>query len=192
MYISVNIYDSNDNLAKPSLRFTHSIVCLATDPNRVLHWVRSSFSSFKFQYPFLSLRSFKSCLHLLSLLPFPSIFLSITWFRRQFLRKIWPTQLALFLIIVCRIFFPPWSLVTLLHFSHDQFFWSSPAFSSTTFRNFPRNPQGRIFKTLVAKCQTPRRLNTESRNLTTTFFKCEGVNNSNSESVGSFEDSYSV
>jgi len=34
----------------------------------------------------------------------PSIFLSITCFRRQFLCKMWPTQLA-FLFYFCRIFF---------------------------------------------------------------------------------------
>jgi hypothetical protein len=60
-------------------------------PKRVLHTVRSSASSFSFQYPILSLRSFISCLLLLSCLSvtsiLPSIFHSITCFRRQFLRK---------------------------------------------------------------------------------------------------------
>ena len=180
-------------LLSPSSGFTHSVVCLTTDPNRVLHWVRSSFSSFKFQYPlFISLSTFNCCLHLLPRLPAPSIFPSITCFRKQFLRKMWPVQLTSSLISVCRIFFPLWPLVTPLHFSHDQSNWSSPSFSSTTFQNFPRNPQGRIFKTLVAKGQNPRRFNTEGRNLTSTIVKFEGVRNSDSESVASFEDSYSV
>ena len=60
--------------------------------------MRSKASSFKWEYPLLSLRSSSSFLRLLprllvtSLSPF--IFPSITRFRRQFLRKMWPIQLA--------------------------------------------------------------------------------------------------
>jgi len=60
--------------------------------------VRSRASSFKWEYPLLSLRSSSSFLRLLrrllvtSISPF--IFPSITCFRRLFLRKIWPIQLA--------------------------------------------------------------------------------------------------
>jgi len=58
-------------------------------------------------YPFISLTS-SSCLRLLrrpsviSILL--SIFPSITCFKRQFLCKMWPIQLAFLLFTVCRIF----------------------------------------------------------------------------------------
>ena len=67
-------------------------------PKRFLHIVRSRASSFNWQNPLLSLRSSSSFLRLLprlvvtSICPF--IFPSITCFRRQFLRKMWPIQLA--------------------------------------------------------------------------------------------------
>ena len=70
--------------------------------------MRSIASSFKWQYPRLSLRSSSSSLRLLprhlvtSISPF--IFPSITCFRRQFLRKMWPTQLAFRFLISCRLF----------------------------------------------------------------------------------------
>ena len=82
--------------------FIHSVFCLTTgpklSPKRCLHIVRSRASSLKWDYPLLSLRSFSSFLRLLprllatSISPF--IFSSITCFRRQFLRKMWPIQLA--------------------------------------------------------------------------------------------------
>jgi len=60
--------------------------------------VRSSASYFNFQYPLLSLRSSSSSLRLLPRLPVTSvlhsIFPSITWFRRQFQRKMWSIQLV--------------------------------------------------------------------------------------------------
>ena len=67
-------------------------------PKRCLHIVRSKASSFKWEYPLLSSRSSSSFLRLLprllatSISPF--IFPSISCFRRQFLRKMWPIQLA--------------------------------------------------------------------------------------------------
>ena len=93
-------------------QFIHSVFCLTTGPKpplkRFLHIVRSRASSFKWEDPLLSLRSSISFLRLLprllvtSISPF--IFPSITCFRRQFLRKMWPIQLAFRLLISCRIF----------------------------------------------------------------------------------------
>jgi hypothetical protein len=79
----------------PPMQFIHLVVCLTTGPkplpNRALHMVRSSASSFKCEYPLLSLRSSSSSLCLLPRLPVtsipPFIFPSITRCRRQFLRK---------------------------------------------------------------------------------------------------------
>ena len=103
------------NNRKRSLRtdqFIHSVFCLTTGPKpppkRFLHIVRSRASSFKWEYPLLSLRSSSSFLPFLprflviSISPF--IFPSITCFRRQFLRKMWPIQLAFRFLISCRIF----------------------------------------------------------------------------------------
>ena len=90
----------------------HRVLCLTTVPEplpkRALQTVWSTASSFKREYPILSLRSSSSFLRLLPRLPvtsiYPFIFPSITRCRRQFLRKIWPTQLAFRLRISCRIF----------------------------------------------------------------------------------------
>ena len=67
-------------------------------PKPVLHRVLSSASPFNFPCPIASWRYSGSCIRLLprvlvtsSLL---SIFPSITCFRRQFLRKMWPIQVA--------------------------------------------------------------------------------------------------
>jgi len=92
--------------------FIHSVICLATGPKplpkRALHTVRSRASSFKWDYPLLSLRSSGSFLRHLPRLPItsipPFIFPSTTCSRRQFLRKIWPIQLALLLLVSCWIF----------------------------------------------------------------------------------------
>jgi len=93
--------------------YHHSVFCLTTDPKplpkRCLHIGRSRASSFKWKYPLLSLRSSSSFLRLpsrlLAISIFPFIFPSITCFRRQFLRKMWPIQLAFRFLISCRIFF---------------------------------------------------------------------------------------
>ena len=82
--------------------FIHSVFCLTTGPKptpkRCLHIVRSRASSFKWEYPLLSLRSSSSFLRLLPRLLAtyisPFMFLSITCFRRQFLRKMWLIKLA--------------------------------------------------------------------------------------------------
>ena len=92
--------------------FFHSEFCLTTfpkpPPKRCLHILRSRASSFKWEYPLLSLRLSSSFLRLLprllatSISPF--ILPSITCFRRQFLRKMCPIQLAFRFLISCRIF----------------------------------------------------------------------------------------
>jgi len=73
-----------------------------------LHTVWYRASSFKWEYPLLSLRSSNSFLRLLPCLPVtsipPCIFPSITHCRRQFLCKMWPIQFAFRLRISCRIF----------------------------------------------------------------------------------------
>jgi hypothetical protein len=89
-----------------------SVICHTTGPQplqkRFLHLMWSRASSFKWEYPLLSPRSSSNFLRLLphlivtSIRPF--IFPSITSFRRQFLRKIWPIQLAFYFLISCRIF----------------------------------------------------------------------------------------
>jgi hypothetical protein len=97
----------------PSLIFIHNslihlAICPTTRPKllpkRALHIARSRASSSICEYPLLSLRSSSSCLHLLPRLPVTSIipftFPSITCRRRQFLRKMWPIQLAFRLLIV--------------------------------------------------------------------------------------------
>ena len=109
--------------------FIHLVVRLTTVPKPLpkpaLHTVQSTASAFKWQYPLLSLRSSSSFLRLLPRLPVttipPFIFPSIIRCRRQFLRKMWPIQLACHLLISCRIFlcsltlsntssFLPWSV----------------------------------------------------------------------------------
>jgi len=77
--------------------------------------VRSSASSFNLQYPLLYLRPSSSYLCLPPRPPststHPSIFPSITCFRRQFLRTIWPTQLAFVFLWYAGYFSPLWLYV---------------------------------------------------------------------------------
>ena len=90
----------------------HLAVWLTTGPKPLPKWavhiMRSRASSFKWEYPLLSLRSSSSFLRLLPRLPvtsiLPFIFPSFTCCRRQFLRKMWPIQLTFRLLISCRIF----------------------------------------------------------------------------------------
>ena len=118
-YIKMN---NNNTLDAGRIRFTvrlnvqcdssSSVIRQTTGPKplakRFLHIVRSTASSFNSQYPLLSLRSSSNFLRLLpcllvnSICPFFSP--SITCFRRQFLRKMWPIQLAFRFIISCRMF----------------------------------------------------------------------------------------
>ena len=96
-------------LASWSSLFIHPAVCLTTGPKPLpkpaLHIVRSRASSFKWQYPVLSLRSFSSFLHLLPRLLVtsipPFIFPSVTRCRRQLLCKMWSIQLAFHLLTSC-------------------------------------------------------------------------------------------
>ena len=112
------------------------VVCLTTGPQPVpkpvIHQVRSSDSSFKFQYVFFLLRSSYSCLRLLRL-PIPSI----TCFRSQFLGKMWP----ILRFIVCRMFLSPWPHV-IFYFSHYRSNWISPSVSKAfkVFLYFPKCP----------------------------------------------------
>ena len=107
------VSDFWSNLSWTCNVITSSISSLSYDrskdlPKRALHIVRSRASSFKLEYPLLSLRSSSSFLRLLPRLRVTSIpsltFPSITRCRRQFLRKMWPIQLAFRLLISCRIF----------------------------------------------------------------------------------------
>jgi len=92
--------------------YYYLVVCLTTGPKplpkRASHIVQSRASSFKWEYPLLSLRSSSGFLRLLPRLPVTSIppfsFILTTSCRRQFLRKMWPIQLAFRLLISCRIF----------------------------------------------------------------------------------------
>jgi hypothetical protein len=65
-----------------------------------------------------------------------SIFPSVTCFRRQFLPKIWPIQLAFLLLLYVWYSSPPSLFVILLYFSHDRSNWSSPAPHFNSFTVF--------------------------------------------------------
>jgi len=103
------------SLSKHQQLYIHSFiqaVCLTTGPKPLpkpaLHIARSRASSFKWEYPLLSLRSSSSFPRLLPRLPVtsipPCIFPSITRCRRQFLHKMWPIHFAFRSRISCRIF----------------------------------------------------------------------------------------
>jgi hypothetical protein len=66
---------------------------------------RYSVSPFKFHYQLFSLRSSSSCWSIILHLLVSSIFSSIRCFSTQFPRKMWPIQLALRRLLVCRILF---------------------------------------------------------------------------------------
>ena len=110
--------------------FIHLAVCHTTGPKplpkRSLHIVRSRASSFKWEYPLLTLRSSNSFLRLLPCLPVtsipPCIFPSITRCRRQFLRKIWPIQFAFRL----RKYIPEYQDHSCLYFICAQFYRPLP------------------------------------------------------------------
>jgi hypothetical protein len=106
------------------VRLYSSVICHTTGPQplpkRFLHLMRSRASSFKWEYPLLSPRSSSNFLRLLPRLRVtsirPFIFPSITSFRRQFLRKIWPIQLAFRFLISCRKWAPDVIACTLICF----------------------------------------------------------------------------
>jgi hypothetical protein len=97
----------------PTGVFIHFVICLTTGPKPlpkwVLHIVLPRFSSFRLEYPLLSLSSSSSFLRHLLRLPVtfipPFIFPSVTCCRSQFLRKMCPIKLVFRLLISCRIFF---------------------------------------------------------------------------------------
>jgi hypothetical protein len=115
-YVSIVLRDNPErgrsDLLNTFLLFIHLVVCLTTGPKSLpkwyLHIVQSTASYFRWEYPLLSWRSYSSYLCLLPRLPVtsipPLVFLLITCCRRQFLRKMWPIQLAFHLLISCRIF----------------------------------------------------------------------------------------
>ena len=83
-------------LYKVRYSFIHSVFCLTTGPKpppkRFLHILWSRASSFKWEYPLLSLRSSSSSLHIFPRLLVTSnsasIIPLITCFRRQFLQDV--------------------------------------------------------------------------------------------------------
>jgi hypothetical protein len=97
-------------LAMWQLSSIHSAVCLTRGPQpppkRVLQRVRCSASSFSLQNSLVSgypVAAYVFFLVFISYTP-SSIFPSIMCFIRQFLRKMWPIQLAFLLFTVCMIF----------------------------------------------------------------------------------------
>ena len=79
----------------------------SSSPPRSLSYKSTASSPGRTYYLLVSLTSCSSCLHLRPLLPVP-VFTSVTCFRRQFLRKLRPIQLAFLLRIVAGYSFPPW------------------------------------------------------------------------------------
>ena len=123
----------------------HPEVCLTTDPQslskRVHYKLRSSASSYNFQYPFISFRLSSSCLRLLprllvTYIPI-SISPSITCCIWQFLRRMWTIQSAYLSFIAYRLFFSSMTLRNTSSFSHDRSNCSASFSSSNTFQNFP-------------------------------------------------------
>jgi hypothetical protein len=100
----------------------HSLFCLTTGPNpipkRLIQRERPIATSFNFYYHLFSLMLSSSCLRNLPRFPvtftLPPIYPSSTCFRRQFLCKIWPIQLAFLLFIACRL------LLSSLTLSYDS------------------------------------------------------------------------
>jgi hypothetical protein len=90
----------------PSLRVIHCLACLTTGPHSlpkwVFHTVRSSASSFSFQYPLFTFGHPVAAY--VFFLAFPSHVPSMTCFRMVFLRQMWPIQLAFILFAVHKIF----------------------------------------------------------------------------------------
>ena len=117
--------------------FIHLVVCLTTGPKPIpkpaLRIGQPGDSSFKWEYPLPSLglpvASYVFFLFFLSLLsPF---YLSFNNFcRMQFLRKMWPIQLAFRLLISCRIF-----LCSLLSNTSSFLTWSVQLIFSILLQN---------------------------------------------------------
>jgi hypothetical protein len=126
----------------PWYKSTHSVVCLTTGSQQVLHRVRASVSSSSFQYPLTSLSSSSSCWLLLPRLQItsilPSIFPSILCYRRQFTRTMWPIQLPFLLCIRCGVFLTSLTLYSssFLTRSVHYLFHPSPTPHVKTFQVF--------------------------------------------------------
>ena len=105
----LNIFPWVSNLFGPILRLSHGRSIASSKASSPQCAIQC------FLVPYVvCLRSSSSCLRLLPLLPvtsiLPSIFPSITCFRRQFLLNMWPIQLAFLLCVVRRLIqkFPDW------------------------------------------------------------------------------------
>ena len=104
----------------------------------------------------MCLRSSSSCLRLLPRLPFTSIFPfilpSVTCFRRQFLRKVWPIQLAFLLSIVSRILLFALTLTRLWSKLCVEASWNVMTHAETTFCLSPKRTSP--FKSVGASVQS--------------------------------------
>ena len=83
------------------IHFVFSLTGLEPLPVRVLQTARFSASLSKVQYVLFPLESSSIYLCLLPRLLVPFIFPSTTCFRRQFISKMWPVQLAFLRFILC-------------------------------------------------------------------------------------------
>jgi len=136
-------------IAQCPAELTHFSLLLMTGPQpfpqRILRRVRCNAASFNLQNFLLSFRSSSSCqCFVLRLSILHSIFLSITWCVRQFLRKIWPIQLTFLLCIVFRVF-PPFLPLSIFHtIDTTDHLHPSPAPHFETFNvlsiYFPQRP----------------------------------------------------
>ena len=112
-----------------------------------LHPFRSSASSFSSQYLLLLLKSSRSCVLLLLPTPFTCVIspLMALW-RRQFLLRIWPTQLAFLRRILFRsVLFSPIRFLTSSLVTFKTIL-SSPFSSSTTFQSSPNIKYGLLLR----------------------------------------------
>jgi len=140
-------------LVLPSSSF---VICRTTGPKilekRFLHVVRSRASSFNWQYPLLSLSSSSSFLRLLSLLLVSSIcsfiFPPISCCRMQFLRKMWPIQLAFRFLISCRIFL---CSLTLNQWA-EEYLYKSHMIGPTDLLHPSPAPHFKIFQAFLICC----------------------------------------
>ena len=113
---------------------------------------RSKASSFKWEYPLLSLRSSSSFLRLLprllvtSISPF--IFPSITCFRRQFLRKMWPIHLAFRFRISRRIFLCSLTLRNKKDYINEKYQWHHRESNSASTNCTTGCPWTYVFRTI--------------------------------------------
>ena len=119
-------------------------------PKWVLHKMRSSAPSFKLQYCLFSIRLFSRYSRLLPHFLVPSIFNSISCFRRELLRKMWPKKHRSFFLLYVGCLFPAWLFVILLDVPHSRSSWF-PSFSSNTFQIF-KGTSDLYFKDFSFQC----------------------------------------